>query len=155
MGTSYGFDTTELDKLAADMYKTANERYPKEVRQFLKDQGNAGAKILRAETKSKIKGHRTRTTKEEKKTALMRGIKRTKVTKYKGDFQVRVLTKAYHAHLFEYGHTKVVWGKEPKGEKWVEGRFPAQAAHKQLEAKFPGEVGKFVEGLMKEGLELR
>lgn len=155
MAISSGFDTTELDQLAAAMYNTAQERYPKDVKDFLKRQGNAGASILRKETKSAIKGHRARETDEEKKTALMKGIKRTKVTKYKGDFQIRVLTKAYHAHLFEYGHTKVVWGKEPKGEKWVEGRFPVQAAHRQMQEKFPGEAEKFVEGLMKEGLELR
>lgn len=154
MAIEAGFDCHELDQLSAAMYKTAQERYPKDVRQFLKEQGAAGAKILKAETKSATKGHRVRKTKEEKKTALMRGIKRSKVTKYNGDFQIRVLTTAYQAHLFEYGHTKVVWGKEPKGEKWVEGRFPAQAAHKELQAKFPGEVEKFVDGLLKEGFEL-
>lgn len=152
MAIEAGIDTHELSELAELMYRTANDRYPKEVKSFLREQGGEGAKLLKAETRSVIKGHRKRTTGAEKKQALLKGIKKSKVTKHNGDYQIRVLSTAYHAHLIEYGHVEVDWGR--RTEKYIPGKYPMEAARKALDASFPGEVERFVDGLIKEGFEL-
>lgn len=178
-----GFDFHELDDLTRQLYRTAEEFYPKEAKKFLSDQGNKGKRVLRAEIKSRVKGHRKRETKADKKTSLNSGISKGKVHKYEGDFQVRVYDKAPHAFIVEHGHSNVKTrsGKSsipvgtpitmiPKEKttnhvgplfvgrdgavKQIEGRHYAAATTNKLKAEFPGDVEEFVDDLIERGLEL-
>ena len=143
MAVDAGFDTHELDELARQMYRVAEERYPKEAKAFLKDQGNKGRRVLRAKTKAAT----------QKKTGnLLRGIGKGPVHKRNGDFQVRVYNKAPHAHLIEHGH--VFYHRGKKTEKFVPGKHPAADATKELKAEFPRDAEAFVDRLIKEGFEL-
>jgi len=143
MAVRAGFDAHELDELGQMMYRTAQELYPKEVKTFLKDQGNKGRRVLRAKTKAVTK----------KKTGnLLKGIRKGPVHKHGDDFQVRVYNKAPHAHLIEHGHAFYHRGK--KTEIFVPGKHPAAAATRELKEEFPREAEAFVDHLMEEGFEL-
>ena len=107
MAVEAGFDFHELDELTKQLYKTAVEEYPKEAKKFLTKQGNKGRRVMRAEIRSRVKGHNRGRNKENKGESLNDGIDKGKVTKYEGDFQVRVYNKAKHAWLVEHGHSNV------------------------------------------------
>lgn len=141
MAIEAGFDCHELDRLAVDMYKTAQERYPAEVKKFLRKEGNITRKELGSQTRGSTK----------KKTGnLLGGIKRSKVTKYNGDFQIRVLNKAPHAHLLEYGHVKVVWGN--RTESFVPGKHMFDKTASVMNSRFAGDVEDFLDKMLSEGL---
>lgn len=143
MGIQSGFDSHELDDLARLMYQTAQKHYPREAKDFLKDQGNKGRRVLRAKTKAATK----------KKTGnLLKGIRKGPVHKHGDDFQVRVYNKAPHAHLIEHGH--VFYHRGKKTEKYVPGKHPAAAATRELKAEFPRDAEAFVDHLIEEGFEL-
>ncbi len=178
-----GFDLHELDELTKLLYQTAEKKYPDLAKKFLREQGNKGKRIMRSEIRSRIKGHRKRTTEMEKSTSLLRGVSQGKVYQYDKDFQIRVYNKAFHAYLVEHGHenekkrsghssipvgTPIVMipKKKTTGHvgplfvgrdgtvKKIEGRYYAANTTKRLKAEFPREVEAFVDGLIKEGLEL-
>ena len=143
MAIEAGFAAHELDELAVNMYRTAQERYPAEVKKFLRTEGNIARKELRAQT--------SRSTK--KKTGnLLKGIKRSKVTKYNGDFQIRVFNSAYHAHLLEYGHVEVVWGN--RTENYVPGKHMFDKTAAAMDRRFAGDVEDFLDKMLSEGLGL-
>lgn len=136
-------DTRELDDLVKNMFRTAQDVYPDEAKSFLKKEGNKGRRMLRAKTKAVTK----------KKTGnLLKGIRRTGVQKYNGDFQIRVYNKAPHAHLIEHGH--VLWVNGTKTEKFVPGKHPAADTTKQLKREFPRDVETFVDDMLSKGFEL-
>lgn len=138
-----GMDTRELDDLVKNMFRTAQDVYPDEAKSFLKKEGNKGRRLLRAKTKAVTK----------KKTGnLLKGIRRTGVQKYNGDFQIRVYNKAPHAHLIEHGH--VLWVNGTKTEKFVPGKHPAADTTKQLKREFPRDVETFVDEMLSKGFEL-
>ena len=173
-----GFDTHELSELSRDFLRTADQLYPQRTRKFLTDQANKGKKTMRSEIRSRVKGHRKRTTKEEKKTSLSRGVDKGRVHKYAGDWQVRVYNTAKHAYLVEHGHSNVktrggkgaipvgtpivmVPGRKTAGPlfvgrdgavKRIEGRHYAAATTNRMKADFPEDVENFLDELMKEGL---
>lgn len=98
MAVQNGFDLHELDEFTRDLVDLAQKQFPKEAKQFIQKQGNEGRKRLRANTRAVTK----------KRTGnLLRGIQRGKATKYKGNYQIRVMNTAPHAHLIEYGHSNV------------------------------------------------
>lgn len=138
-----GMDTRELDELVKNMFRTAQDVYPDEAKSFLKKEGNKGRRLLRAKTKAVTK----------KKTGnLLKGIRRTGVQKYDGDFQIRVYNKAPHAHLIEHGH--VLWVNGTKTEKFVPGKHPAADTTKQLKREFPRDVEGFVDEMLSKGFEI-
>lgn len=138
-----GMDTRELDDLVKSMFRTAQDVYPDEAKTFLKKEGNKGRRLLRAKTKAVTK----------KKTGnLLKGIRRTGVQKYNGDFQIRVYNKAPHAHLIEHGH--VLWVNGTQKEKFVPGKHPAADTTKQLKREFPRDVEGFVDEMLSKGFEL-
>lgn len=141
MAIEAGLDTHELSELAVNMYRTAQERYPTDVKKFLRTEGNLTRKELRAQT--------SRATK--KKTGnLLRGIKRSKVTRYNGDFQIRVFNTAKHAHLLEYGHVEVDWGN--RTEKFVPGKHMFDKTAAVINRRFAGDVEDFLDKMLSEGL---
>lgn len=143
MAIREGMDSRELSDLARDMFRTAEKTYPTEAKNFLKQQGNKGRRLLRAKTKAVTK----------KKTGnLLKGIRRTGVQKYKDDFQIRVYNNAPHAHLIEHGH--VLWVNGEKTEKFVPGKHPAAETTQQLKREFPREVEGFIDEVLSKGLEL-
>ena len=154
-----GFDLRELEKLSRDLERVA-DRYPDKSKDFLKREGNQTRNLLRSNTKAKVKGHRKRTTKDEKKTALLRGIRRTGVQTYRDDYQIRVKNVAPHGHLFEHGH--VQWAPVPgkgrkhqrKTEQYVPGRHPAAATANAMKQTMPGDAAEMIDELLREGLEL-
>lgn len=152
MAVSSGMDSHELSDLVRNMYRTAEQHYPDRAKDFLKDQANAGRRKLRAKTKAVTK---------KKSGNLLKGIRRTGVQKYGDDLQIRVYNKAPHAHLIEHGHVIWVPTRTPSGDigakktnNKVAGRHPGADTTKELKENFSTGVEKFVDKLLKEGLEL-
>ena len=136
-----GYSTAELDDLTTELLRTAERSYPTNARKMMREQGKTGRKKLRDNTKSCT----------TKRTGnLLKGIQAGKVTKYEGDFQVRIKNTAPHAHLIEYGHSMVVFGK--KTEKFVEGKYPARKTAEEMRPVFAEAVEKFVDEMLEEGL---
>ena len=175
-----GFDTHELSELSREFLRTAEQLYPQRAKKFLTDQANKGKKVMRSEIRSRVKGHRKRTTKEEKKTSLSRGVDKGRVHKYQEDWQVRLLEKAPHGYIVEHGHSNVktrggrsaipvgtpivmVPGRKTAGPlfigrdgavKQIEGRHYAAATTNRMKKEFPEDAENFLSEHMKEGLEL-
>ncbi len=173
-----GFDTHELSELSRQFLRIADEKYPQRTKKFLTEQANKTKKTMRSEIRSRVKGHRKRVSKEEKKTSLSRGVDKGKVYKYDGDWQVRVYNTAKHAYLVEHGHSNVktrggkgaipvgtpivmVPGRGTAGPlfigrdgavKQIEGRHYAAATTNRMKKEFPEDVENFLDELMKEGL---
>lgn len=135
------FDYHELDDFNRKMVQFYSKEFPKETRQFMNKQGNEGKRILRKYTKA---------TTTKRTGNLMKGIDKGRVHKRGDDWQVRVRNKAPHAHLIEHGHGLVAWGKPT--DKFVEGRHPAAHAHKSIAKHFTGDVERWVDKMLKEGL---
>ena len=159
MAVEAGFDLRELEQLSRDLTAVA-DRYPEKAKEFLKQQGNKTARLLRAETKKAIKGHRKRRTEEEQKTALLKNVRRGSVRENRdGDYQVRVSNKAPHAHLFEHGHVQWVpaAGKKfgsayrRKTEQFVPGRHPAARTTNEMKTAMAEDAGPFVDEVLREG----
>lgn len=169
MAVQNGFDLHELDEFTRDLVDLAQKQFPKEAKQFIQKQGNEGRKRLRANTRAVTK----------KRTGnLLRGIQRGKATKYKGNYQIRVMNTAPHAHLIEYGHSNVKTragsgsqGKIPTGspiqmvpgagspvfvegdkEIWVPGKHPLDKTAGEMGREFPRAAEEFVDDLLRKGL---
>ena len=102
-----GFDFHELDELTKQLYRTAQEAYPKLAKKFMTKQGNKGKRVMRSEINTRVKGHNRGRNKDNKSKSLKAGIDKGKVTKYEGDFQIRVYNKAKHAYNVEHGHSNI------------------------------------------------
>lgn len=151
-----GFDLRELEQLAQDL-QTVADRYPERAKEFLRVEGNKTARKLRANTKSRVKGHRKRKTEAEKKTALLKGVRRSAPHLRSDDWQVRVSNKAPHAHLFEHGH--VQWVPVPgmgrkhqrKTDQTVPGRHPAAATANEMKTEMAKDAEGLVDEVLREG----
>lgn len=169
MAVQNGFDLHELDEFTRDLVDLAQKQFPKEAKQFIQKQGNEGRKRLRANTRAVTK----------KRTGnLLRGIQQGKATKYKGNYQIRIMNTAPHAHLIEYGHSNIKTragsgsqGKIPKGspvqmvpgngspvfiegtrEKWIPGKHPLDKTAGEMGKEFPRAAEAFVDELLRKGL---
>lgn len=169
MAVQNGFDLHELNEFTRDLVDLAQKQFPKEAEQFIRNQGNEGRKRLRANTRAVTK----------KRTGnLLRGIQRGKATKYKGNYQIRIMNTAPHAHLIEYGHSNIKTragsgsqGKIPKGapvqmvpgngspvfiegtrEKWIPGKHPLDKTAGEMGTEFPRAAEAFVDDLLRKGL---
>lgn len=143
---SVEIDFHELTEFQKDVLKSANNRFPKQARNFMNRVGNVFAKEVKAGYDSKTK----------KKTGnLRRGVKRGRSYKWNGnEWQVRVYNRAPHAHLLEYGHRMIMWrsGKPSKRTPFVKGRHVVGSAAAEA---FPGTYNRmceeFVDQFLKEG----
>lgn len=91
-----GYDAHQLDELAQEMLKTALTEYPKEVKTFLRKEGNAAGKALRAEI---------RATTTRRSGDLAKSVKRGKVWKDKdGTWHVRAYSKKPYNIPVNLGH---------------------------------------------------
>lgn len=124
-----GFDYREMDELIETFGKLERE-FPKETDKFLKKAGKKQASWIK-------KGYRLKT---KKLTGnLIKGVKTGKPYIYKNDeHQLRVYSKAPHAHLIEFGHNmRDKYGKPvKKGKSFVEGRRIVETERKAFESEF-------------------
>lgn len=134
-----GFDYREMDDLV-EMFGRLEHEFPKETDKFLKKAGKEQAKWIK-------KGYRLKT---KKKTGnLLDGVETGKPYIYnKDEHQLRVYSKAPHAHLIESGHRLIKKdGSEMKGtyvpalgkklkKSFVEGRRVVETERKAFEGEF-------------------
>ena len=142
---SVEFDYHELTEFQKDVIKSANDRFPKQARNFIQRAGSALAKSVKAGYDSKTK----------KKTGnLRRGVKRGRAYKWNGnEWQVRVYNSAPHAHLLEYGHrfrTIKRRGWKYTGQ-YVKGRHVVGAAAEAFPEIFNRMCEEFVDKFLQEG----
>lgn len=135
------FDFHELDDFNKKMVRFYSKEFPQETRKFMNKEGNEGKRILRKFTNA---------TTTKRTGNLLRGIDKGRVHKRGEDWQVRVRNKAPHAHLIEHGHHLVAWGKPT--DIRVEGRNPAARAQRAIKRNFTGDVERWIDKMLKEGL---
>lgn len=147
------FDFHELDEFNRKMVRFYSKEFPGEVKKFMNKEGNDGKRIMRRYIKATTKKHTGN---------LLKGIDKGPAHQYQGDsWQVRVRLKkpAYHAWLVEHGHGhgeqagKYVpaLGKKLVSDR-VEGRHYAARAQKSMQKHFTGDVERWIEQMLKEGL---
>lgn len=142
---SVEIDFHELTEFQKDVLKSANDRFPKQARNFMQRVGNALKSSIMAGYKAKT---------NRKTGNLRKGLKRGKSYKYNGnEWQVRVYNKAPHAHLLEYGHrfrTIKRRGWKYTG-KYVAGRHVVGAAAEAFPGTYNRMCEEFVDQFLKEG----
>ena len=113
-----------------------------EVYEFLKKAGREQAKWIK-------KGYKLKT---KKKTGnLIKGVKEDKPYVYgKDEHQIRVYSKAPHAHLIEYGHKMIDKNGKPTehGKSFVEGRRIVETERKAFESEFYRMADEFVDDFL-------
>lgn len=142
---SVEIDFHELTEFQKDVLKSANNRFPKQARNFMQRVGNALKSSIMAGYKAKT---------NRKTGNLRKGLKRGKSYKYNGnEWQVRVYNKAPHAHLLEYGHkfrTIKRRGWKYTGQ-YVAGRHVVGAAAEAFPGTYNRMCEEFVDQFLKEG----
>ena len=142
---SVEIDFHELTEFQKDVLKSANDRFPKQARNFMQRVGNALKSAIMAGYKAKT---------NRKTGNLRKGLKRGRSYKYNGnEWQVRVYNKAPHAHLLEYGHrfrTIKRRGWKYTGQ-YVKGRHVVGAAAEAFPETYNRMCEEFVDEFLKEG----
>lgn len=142
---SVEIDFHELTEFQKDVLKSANDRFPKQARNFMQRVGNALKSSIMA-------GYKAKTNRKTGK--LRKGLKRGRSYKYNGnEWQVRVYNKAPHAHLLEYGHrfrTIKRRGWKYTGQ-YVKGRHVVGAAAEAFPETYNKMCEEFVDEFLKEG----
>ena len=134
-----GFEIDGLDEMT-EALQMIQDNYPKEVKKFMQSEGN------------KLKNRTVKRAKSSVGTKTgnyLKGIKRGKYYKYKGNGadSIRVYSgkPAHHGHLLEYGHDVVT----PSGKKV--GRAKSyhifKTAADDFEATYEGDCEKFADKL--------
>lgn len=149
-----GFNTHELGLLARDL-EIISDYYPEEAQAFLKEEAKKTAKKLKANTKAMVKGHGKRTGKGQK--TLVKSIRPESPKKKNDGWYVKVVNKAPHAHLFEYGH--VQWKPAPgkdrkhqvKTDQFVPGRFPMTKTAAQMGPEIERDAAEMVDRVLRRG----
>ena len=136
-----------LTEFQRDLLEMAQVKAPKEAPKLMRKIGN----------KARLKVVKTARSMNLKKTGnYLKRFKRGKVFKGKnGEWVVRVINSAPHAHLIEYGHRQVLNPPKKNGERGVEpgrdigeqigfvkGQFPMDKGMREFEQS--GEVEKVV-----------
>lgn len=130
-----GFNVDDIDKLTQKLLDVAKKTEPKQLKKFIKSEGNK----LKRKTVSKAKK-----TVKKKKGNYLKGIKTGRVYKYKGDeLAVRVYNSAPHAHLIEYGYEHKTKDKKPTG-KFVPGKRIFESTRKEFQNQFIEDIEDFV-----------
>lgn len=143
MSQTEGFDLSELSDFTNDLLKLAEVQFPKESRKFMQLEGNKLRKITAATGRKVVK---------RKSGAYLKGIKRGKVYKYKGEqVAVRVYNSSPHAHLIEDGHRQVT--KDGKEVGFVRGAKVFEKSRKEFEQQFIQDCEEFVDDMLSKGLK--
>lgn len=136
-----GLDFSQLDEFNKETLNLINNTYPKEAKRFINKAGNAFRTDVR-------RGYRSQT--KRKTGNLLRGVSRGRAYVYDGDsYQIRVYSKAPHAHLIERGHKLVYFGH--KTDKFVKGKHVVGKAVLDFNDKFVDLADKFVDDLLEGG----
>lgn len=137
-----GFEINGLDEMT-EALKMVQDNYPKEIKKFMQSEGNK----LKNQT---IK--RAKSTVGTKTGNYLKGIKRGKYYKYKGNGadSIRVYSgkPAHHGHLIEYGHDMVTHSGQKVGT--VQGYHIFKTAADDFESTYDGDCEKFADKLTKE-----
>ena len=147
-----GIDSSELAELAADMIRTAEERYPDEAKAFLKRQADEGKAMLKEITAQ-------RTTKRSGN--LLKGIGRSAPKAKGGSMEAKIRSKSPHAHLIESGH--IIWvpvggrgsARRRKTNKRTRAFQPAADTAEALQNSLPKAAEEWIGELVEKGLDLR
>lgn len=137
-----GFEIEGIDELS-DTLEMISKQYPKEVKKFMQTEGNK----LKNRTVKRAKSSVGRKTGN-----YLKGIKRGKYYKYKGNGadSIRVYSgkPAYHGHLIEYGHDMVTHSGQKVGT--VQGYHIFKTAADDFESTYDGDCEKFADKLTRE-----
>lgn len=137
-----GFEIEGIDELS-DTLEMISKQYPKEVKKFMQTEGNK----LKNRTVKRAKSSVGRKTGN-----YLKGIKRGKYYKYKGNGadSIRVYSgkPAYHGHLIEYGHDMVTHSGQKVGI--VQGYHIFKTAADAFESTYDGDCEKFADKLTQE-----
>lgn len=140
------FEVTELTEFAKNFIDKCSKDYPKEVKRFLRAEGNKLKRKIKQEAELAFG---TEHMDEDKK--YRNRWKRGNPYKFNVDEDaVRVYNSSPHAHLLEYGHRMVT--KSGKEVGFVRGNPITEKESKKFENKFTKDIEKFVDELLNEGL---
>lgn len=169
MSVQDGFDARELEEFNSAFLENMARNYPDKTKTFLRREGRAMQKRMKAGYKTKV----------GKKTGnLLKGITQSPPHQYRGDWQIRVKNNAPHAHLIEYGHSNVkkrrgkarskipvgtpiipIGGGAAEGgggvqgpELFIPGRYVVSDAVREFKEQFPQDADQFVDEMLEEGL---
>lgn len=118
-----------IDEVIRNMEHTVTA-FPKETEKFMKQEARDLRKRMLAYAKTKVK----------KVTGnYFKGFKPgKKVYKWSdADYNVRVYNSAPHAHLIEYGHRAMFWGRS---SGWVPGKHIMENAMQQFAPEFENHI---------------
>lgn len=136
-----GFDFSELGELI-DSFNTLGQQFPKETDKLLKKAGSTLGRWIK-------KGYRLKTKKITGN--LLKNVKPGKPFVYgKDNRQIRVYSKAPHAHLVDYGHQMLDKNKNPvkHGTSFVKGRKVVATEQKAFESEFYTMVDKWIDDFL-------
>lgn len=133
-----GFDITELFDFETELLNLADDT-PKEAKKMLRKEGTKLKNKTVKNAKSKVK---------VKTGAYVKGIKRGKVYKYRGNdaLSVRVYGASPHAHLIEHGHRQVTADGKEVG--FVEGKHVFEDTAKDFEKEYYDDIDQFLDDLL-------
>lgn len=156
--SSAGFDFTELMVLA-ECFDNIGEQFPKESKEFLRQQGTNLNKQTKKLARKRIGKNGKGPDKDKSANKrYLSGFKRGKVYHHEqtDSFAVRVYNSRPHAHLLEYGHVQLTHDrKSPKnGERFVKGFHVLRDSANAFEPKFEEDVEEFFDNLLDKGLSL-
>ncbi len=125
----------------SDAAKMLVDLYPKEVKSFLRREGNKLKKITIEKAKAVVDEHTGK---------YFKGIKRGKYYKHRetGADSIRVYagTPAFHGHLIEYGHEMIT--RSGRNVGFVRGYRIFHAAADQFESVYETDSEKFANKIM-------
>ncbi|MCY9529167.1 HK97 gp10 family phage protein [Paenibacillus alvei] len=138
-----GIDISELDDLTKQLMNLAARKMPRETKKFMREQGTKLKRNTVKKARQKVK----------KRTGnYIKGIKRGKVYKYKGDeTSIRVYNSMPHSHLIEQGHRIV--GKDGSEHGFQRGAFVFKEAGEQFSDEFARNCEQFTYDLLQKGLK--
>lgn len=144
-----GIEIQGMDEFESELLKLAQERLPRQSKNFLQRAGNK----LRQKAREAYKADIQRTKKQGGTGNLLKGLKRGRAYKYNDEaFQVRVKNTAPHAHLFEHGHRMIDHdGKPAKRTRYVKGRHTMGRVARSFEGEFAQMAEQFTTDLVNEG----
>lgn len=134
------FSTNDLEDLEKEVLRLAR-KYPKKAKKFLQKQGNKLKAKAKKKAKSKVK---------VKKGNYLKGFKRGKVYKYKGEEDtVRVYNSMPHAHLIENGH--IIKDKTGKEHGFKKGEHILEDSQREFQDEFLKAADNFIDEVIKNG----
>ncbi|MED5017928.1 HK97 gp10 family phage protein [Paenibacillus chibensis] len=136
------FDLSGLSDFTGRLLHLADVQFPKESRRFMQQEGNKLRRITAAKARRLVK---------RRSGKYLKGIKRGKVYKYKGqELAVRVYDSSPHAHLIEHGHRQVT--KDGREVGFVRGKKVFEKSRAEFADTFAQDCEDFVDEMLARGL---